>query len=285
MEGTTSKGSDRHTVVLIHGFTQNARCWAPVDEALAEHHDVLAVDLPGHGTRSDVVADLPGTADLLAHEISEHLSERGTSGQPAPPAAPGTDAAGPPPAPGLTDKPGAVVIGYSLGGRVGLHLALAHPWLVDRLVLIGATPGIEDPDERADRRAADESRAALVKAVGVSEFLDGWLALPLFAGLDARSSHRGAREANTAEGLASSLLHCGTGTQEPLWDRLGELSMPTLAVSGSLDTKFCDIADRMVRSVGDNARHLVVPDVGHTVHLEDPDAFLEGLSAWSEASS
>lgn len=255
MADTTFDGGDGPTVVLIHGFTQNSRCWAPLDESLAEDHDVLAVDLPGHGTRGDLVADLPATADLLAHQITDHLSS-------------------------ASRPPSAVVVGYSLGGRVALHLALTHPWLVERLVLIGATPGIEDPDERAERRSADEAQAALVRRIGVPAFLDGWLALPLFAGLDDRTAHRHAREANTAEGLASSLLHCGTGTQEPLWDRLSTLEMPTLLVTGASDRKFSGIADRMVDAIGRNATHMCVPGVGHTVHLEAPLQFWSGLREW-----
>src|SRR5690606_23536537 len=110
----------------------------------------------------------------------------------------------------------ATYVGYSMGGRLALHLALARPDLVRRLVLIGATGGIDDEDDRAARRAADERLAAHLEQVGVATFVDEWLAQPLFAGLSPTAAARDERLANTAEGLASSLRLAGTGTQEPL---------------------------------------------------------------------
>lgn len=231
-------------VVLLHGFTQTARCWAPVDEALAADHDVVALDLPGHGASQHHRADLAATAGLVASTV------RQTVGRPV------------------------TLVGYSMGGRVALHVALAHPDVVARLVLIGATPGIEDDDERAERRRRDEALADRIEAIGVPVFLDEWLAQPLFAGLDSASSHRAERERNTAAGLASSLRLAGTGTQVPLWDRLGEMTVPVLLVSGADDTKFTAIAEAMVPLLGGPVPHVVVPGAGHTTHLERPDAVI-----------
>ena len=116
----------------------------------------------------------------------------------------------------------ATYVGYSMGGRLCLHLALARPETVERLVLVSATAGIEDDDERATRRAADDALATSLERDGVDAFLDGWLAQPMFAtladpGLDDRRR-------NVAAGLASSLRLAGTGTQQPLWDRLASLT-------------------------------------------------------------
>lgn len=234
-------------VVLVHGFTQTARCWAPVDTDLAADHEVLALDLPGHGDAPDVRADLWGTADLVAATVRDAVE-------------------GP-----------VTLLGYSLGGRVALHVALAHPEVIARLVLVGATPGLVDGDERAARRASDAALADRIEAIGVPAFLDEWLALPLFAGLSPATAHRAEREANTASGLASSLRLTGTGTQDPLWDRLAEITVPTLLVTGGADARFTAIAERMVPRLGGPAHHVVVPGAGHTTHLEAPEAVLAAL--------
>jgi 2-succinyl-6-hydroxy-2,4-cyclohexadiene-1-carboxylate synthase len=232
-------------IVLVHGFTQNARCWAPVDDGLAAVHEVVAVDAPGHGTAAEVELDLPDGARFIAD-----AGGRGT------------------------------YVGYSMGARFCLHLALDRPDLVDRLVLISGTAGIDDADERGARRASDEALADHLLDIGVPAFLDEWLALPLFAGLPAERAHRAARETNTATGLASSLRLAGTGTQLPLWDRLSGLTMPVLVVTGADDARFTALGERMVAAVGTNAELALVEGAGHTVHLEQPDRFLGALREW-----
>ena len=234
--------SDR--IVLIHGFTQTAACWAPIDEALADHQ-VVALDAPGHGTSSAQRLDLADGARALA--------ERGGRG---------------------------TYLGYSMGGRFSLHAALARPDLVERLILVSATAGIDDESERDARRAADDALAEHLLAVGVPTFVDEWLALPLFAGLPPERAHRRARLANTADGLASSLRLAGTGTQAPLWGRLGELAMPVLVVAGADDPKYLALAERLTAGIGSSAELAVVARAGHTVHLEQPAAFLAVLEPW-----
>lgn len=243
-------------VVLLHGFTQTGRCWAPVDDDLSVDHRLLLVDAPGHGGSADVQADLWQGADLVSDAIERHAGGGPTT-----------------------------VVGYSMGGRLALHIALAQSAVVERLVLIGATPGLEDDAERAERRASDDALAERIEAIGVSAFLDEWLALPLFAGLPAERAQRAERERNTAAGLASSLRQAGTGTQEPVWDRLGELGMPVLLVTGAHDAKFTRIAERMVALLRGPVEHLVVPGAGHTAHLERPDAFLAALHRWLPAQT
>jgi len=236
--------------VAVHGFTQTSACWFPIDAALAPDHALVLVDAPGHGASARIELDLGDGADALV------------------------DAGGP-----------GTYIGYSMGGRLCLHAALAHPSTVRRLVLISTTGGIEEAAERAERRAADDALASHLEAVGVEAFVDEWLAQPLFAGLSEEAAHRRARLANTVEGLASSLRLAGTGTQEPLWSRLGTLSMPVLVVAGARDTKFAALAQRLEAAIGSNADLAVVPDAGHTVHLEQPDAFLAVLRPWLAATA
>jgi 2-succinyl-6-hydroxy-2,4-cyclohexadiene-1-carboxylate synthase len=162
---------------------------------------------------------------------------------------------------------------------VALHAALAHPDAVDGLVLIGATGGIDDPAERSERRRADERLAARLERIGVEAFVDEWLAMPMFRGLDEASAQRDDRLRNTAAGLASSLRSTGTGTQEPLWGRLGEIRVPVLVLAGQHDQKFRALGERLAARLP-HATYRVVSGAGHSVHLERPDETVAAVVAW-----
>jgi 2-succinyl-6-hydroxy-2,4-cyclohexadiene-1-carboxylate synthase len=167
----------------------------------------------------------------------------------------------------------AVYVGYSMGGRLCLRLALDRPDLVQGLVLISASPGIADDAERAARREADERLAQEVERDGVDTFLDRWLRQPLFATLPADAAGLDARRAaNTVATLTHALRALGAGTQDPLWDRLRELEPPFLPVAGSLDVKYVDIAFEMARAVGGDVHPLLLGGAGHAAHLERPEA-------------
>jgi 2-succinyl-6-hydroxy-2,4-cyclohexadiene-1-carboxylate synthase len=166
-----------------------------------------------------------------------------------------------------------------MGGRLCLHAALDHPGSVRGLVLISATGGLDDAREREARRAADEALADRIERIGVPAFLDEWLAQPLFAGLSPAAQGRAERLHNTAAGLASSLRLAGTGTQQPLWDRLRDLRVPTLVIAGALDPKFVALGERLATTIP-AADLAVIGGAGHTVHLEQPEAFLDVVLPW-----
>jgi 2-succinyl-6-hydroxy-2,4-cyclohexadiene-1-carboxylate synthase len=177
----------------------------------------------------------------------------------------------------------AVYVGYSMGGRLALRLALDRPELVRALVLIGASPGIEDADERAARVASDEVLAAKLEAVGVDAFLDDWLRQPLFASLTEEQAMREQRRANTVDGLVSSLRLAGTGAMEPLWARLRSLRVPVLMITGRRDDKFTALAHRMAEALNPYGWVVEVPDAGHSVHLEQPEATAHVVTSWLRA--
>lgn len=166
-------------------------------------------------------------------------------------------------------------VGYSMGGRIALHVALAHSAVVTRLVLVSTTAGIDDPAERDARRRADETLAARIETIGADAFLDEWLAQPLLHGAPA---DRDARARDTAA-LASSLRRAGTGTQEPLWSRLGAIEVPVLVVAGERDAKFVALGERLAAGIVD-AEMTVIADAGHTCHLERPDEFVAVVEDW-----
>ncbi|MHB8436326.1 MAG: alpha/beta fold hydrolase [Acidimicrobiales bacterium] len=228
-------------MVLVHGFTQTGASWRPIANLLSDSHEVLMPDLPGHGS-SPIAA---GTLDMAAAQLGEACG-KGT------------------------------YVGYSLGGRTCLHLALDRSDLVERLVLVSTTAGIEDAEEREARLESDGAMAARIEqggAEGLVTFVDEWLASPLFAHLSEEQADRAARTSNTPEGLASSLRHHGTGAQLPLWETVRELTMPVLVIAGEDDPKFVEIGERLADAIGANALFLLVPRTGHAVPFEQPDAF------------
>jgi 2-succinyl-6-hydroxy-2,4-cyclohexadiene-1-carboxylate synthase len=183
----------------------------------------------------------------------------------------------------LGDEGGrATYVGYSMGGRLCLQLALDRPDLVDDLVLISSSPGIADDAERAARRASDEALARDVERDGVDAFLERWLAQPLFATLPRNAAGvEDRRAANTVDRLRHQLVVLGQGSQPDNWPRLGELRMPVLLIAGALDAKYVDIARRMAEAVPD-ARLEIVDHAGHACHLEQPDDVAHRVTSWRE---
>lgn len=235
----------RRRIVFAHGFTQTGRSWDALITGLGaaiDDLDAVAPDLPGHGDASALRGDLWQCADAL-------LSVGGT----------------------------ATYVGYSMGGRMALHAALRRPESVERLVLIGATAGIDDDEERAARRTSDNRLADHIVRRSVPAFIDEWLDNALFAGLTDATALREDRLRNTATGLASSLRLAGTGTQQPLWNRLEEIRCPVLVLVGDHDAKFAALGERIADGVV-HGRLVVVPDSGHSVHLEQPAATVTAIA-------
>jgi 2-succinyl-6-hydroxy-2,4-cyclohexadiene-1-carboxylate synthase len=226
---------------MLHGFTQTARLWGTFGDLLAQDHTLIGIDLPGHAGSDAVRADLPATADLVRQAVGA------TIGGETP-----------------TD-----LFGYSLGARVALHVATGTDLAIRRLILVGATGGMEDPAARAERRGADEAMAAALEESGdVDTFVARWLSSPMFAWL-AQAAQPEERLRNSASGLASSLRLAGTGTQEPLWERLADLRTPVLALAGTDDIRFSAHARRLAQTAP-NAVASLIPGGGHAVHLAQP---------------
>jgi 2-succinyl-6-hydroxy-2,4-cyclohexadiene-1-carboxylate synthase len=225
-------------VVLLHGFTHTGASWQPVVAALGESYRALTPDIRGHGAASDLepVTLEPVIDDLLASSPAYFT-----------------------------------LAGYSMGGRLALHAALAAPERVERLILIGASPGIADPAERAARRASDDQLADQIERSSIEEFAERWAQTPVLTGLpeDVGARTHADRLRSTPAGLARALRGLGTGALPSLWDRLGELAMPATLVVGERDRKFTEIAQEMSATIG-VGNVVVVPGAGHAAHLEAP---------------
>lgn len=233
-------------LLLLHGFTATGRSWDAVRRRIdgPTYTDVLAPDLRGHG---DAAERRPATTEACVGDLRQ-------------------------------DRPFALA-GYSMGGRIALHLALADPSMVRRLVLVSATAGIDDDAARAERRRADEDVAEGMERAGLEAFARWWGARPLFAGQspEVAAAARTDRLRNTAAGLAAALRGMGTGVMTPVWDRLPELTMPAVVVCGERDAKFRALGERLAEGLP-GARLVVVPGTGHAVHLEAPAAVADALS-------
>jgi 2-succinyl-6-hydroxy-2,4-cyclohexadiene-1-carboxylate synthase len=225
-------------LVLLHGFTHTGASWEPVVAGLGERYRPLAPDIRGHGSAAD------RTPVDLSHVI-EDVSEL----------APGSF----------------TLVGYSMGARIALHVALELADRVQRLILIGGSPGLADPAQRADRRAADEQLAREIEGSTIEQFARSWARTPVLADQPPQvaAAVHADRLRSTPTGLARALRGLGTGVLPSVWDRLVELTMPTELIVGARDDKFVQIGSEMVSKMS-LARLVVVPDSGHAVHLEQP---------------
>ena len=238
-------------VVLLHGFTGSTGTWAELVETLRAEFTTIAVDIVGHGQSDAPETTARYAEDRCAEDLARLLRSMGHER--------------------------ACWLGYSMGGRVALQIAVHHRDVVASLVLESASPGLRGESERAERRRADAALADRIEADGVPAFVDEWERLPLFASQEqltseARERLRAERLANRAHGLANSLRGGGTGAQPPLHHRLSYVQAPTLLLAGELDTKFAGIAEEMARSLPDATMHLI-EGAGHAAHLERPEAF------------
>ena len=244
-------------VLFLHGFMGSAEDWQDVIATLDERCRCLAVDLPGHGESVGLLREAY-TTEGAARTVLGLLDELDF---------------GPP-----------TIIGYSMGGRLALYLALRHPARCAGLFLESASPGIESAAERWARREADEERARNLEE-DFGTFLRDWYRQPLFASLARHEGLVGAMIESRARSdpgeLARSLRGTGVGRAPSLWGELAELRVPALAVAGALDEKFVEISHRMA-DLNPRLRTVIVPGAGHNIHLESPEAYLSLLQDFLE---
>ena len=238
-------------LLLLHGFMGTGADWdgvrAHLGETVAEA-DVCAPDLPGHGLAvglAPAAYTMDGAADRLVAGAG----------------------------------PGALVVaGYSMGGRLALHLALRHPGRVAALVLVSASPGLRTEAERDARRRLDAERAAALCS-DFAGFLDAWYRAPLWGGLGDVLRERLARRrlGNDPAELASSLDGMGTGAQPSHWSDLAALAPPTWALAGADDAKYVGVVRDMAR-LGRSVRAVVIPGAGHALLDQAPEAVAGALA-------
>lgn len=245
----------RHTarLVFLHGFTQTHHHWHRVALSVADavghsaprtRPTLAFVDLPGHGLSNEDRSTIEDAADRLPL-----LAGAGT------------------------------YVGYSMGARFALVSAATGAAAIERLVLVGGTPGIDDAAERRDRAGADAERADSIERDGVATFLDGWLTAPMFAGLPPDADGLAHRLRNNAVGLAHSLRAFGTGNQPSFWHRLDQIEIPVLVIAGDVDVKFTEIGTRMAERLP-RGSFASIAGSGHAAHIEQPELVTAVIGDW-----
>ena len=248
-------------ITLLHGFTQSGRSWREVMSKMPAGWKWIVPDLRGHGetqTRQGSPCSMDACMeDLLA--LWDDLGVERTH-----------------------------LAGYSMGGRLALHVAARRPDRVLSLLTIGAHAGLEE-DAREGRLRGDEGLAERIEKEGIEAFVDYWGALPLFAGLQRRGPSyvaqvRAERLQNHVAGLACSLRDMGAGAMEPVWNELGQVTFPCTFVAGQQDHGYVASARRLAATVR-NGKFEIVPRAGHAVHQERPDAFARLLASHLAAAT
>lgn len=235
-------------VTLLHGFTQSGRVWDELIGLMPTDWRWIRPDLRGHGDTAAAIG-AQHSLEACAADVIRLWDQ--------------------------LEVDRSHLVGYSMGGRLALHVAVTAPDRLLSLVVISAQAGME-PGRREGRREEDERLARRIESEGIEWFVREWGRLPLFAGLARRGPDFAAevqrrRLRNRPDGLAASLRGMGAGAMEPLWDRLRAISCPALFIAGAEDEAYARHARRMVAAVRDS-RLAIVPDAGHSVFLEQPEA-------------
>ena len=235
-------------LLLVHGFSGARSAWSSVCAELARDFRVISVDLLGHGDSSRC-DDPPRYA--FERQVDDLVQVLDACGSWAP-----------------------AWVGYSMGGRLCLAAAVLRPERVGALVAEGASPGLDEPEARRERRCADERWARRLESEGLEAFVGAWMAQPLFEsqrrlGAAVLAEERLRRLRNRPECLAASLRGAGTGVQPSFWGRLADVRAPSLLLAGEWDAKYTALAREMARRMPD-ARARGVPRSGHAAHLENP---------------
>ena len=248
-------------VTVLHGFTQAGRSWREVISKMPAGWKWIVPDLRGHGetqTRQGSPCSMDACMeDLLA--LWDDLGVERTH-----------------------------LAGYSMGGRLALHVAARRPDRVLSLLTIGAHAGLEEA-AREGRRRGHEGLAERIEKEGIEAFVAYWAALSLFTGLERRGPSyvaelRAERLQNHVTGLACSLRGMGAGAMEPVWNELGQVTFPCTFVAGQQDHGYVASARRLAATVR-NGKFEIVPRAGHAVHQERPDAFARLLASHLAAAT
>jgi 2-succinyl-6-hydroxy-2,4-cyclohexadiene-1-carboxylate synthase len=230
-------------VVFLPGFMQHADAWSPVAAAVGERYPSKIVDFS------------TWTFDGRLGEI-----EAATTA-------------------------GDVLVGYSMGGRLALHAALREPQRYGGLVMVGVSAGIEDAAEREARAKTDEELAAWIESHSIEEIVARWEDNLVFESQSPALvvAQRPGRLAHSPSDLAMLLRSAGQGALAPVWNRLGQLPMPVLALAGENDSKYREAARRMRASADARIDAGMIPRAGHAAHLEQPRLVADRLIDWLAA--
>jgi 2-succinyl-6-hydroxy-2,4-cyclohexadiene-1-carboxylate synthase len=241
-------------LLFLHGFMGCGSDFAAIIDALLPAFCCLTIDLPGHGQTQ--VLDAGGYGiETFAPALLSLMHQ-------------------------LHFDP-CHLIGYSMGGRLALHLAYRFPQQFLSVLLASASPGLVTEAERTVRQHQDAVLAASLESEDWPTVLRRWYEQPLFSTFKASKSFTiifQRRLQNCPHQLAQVLQGLGTGAQPSLWNALPFFKMPMTLIVGALDLKFVQINQQMAAQIP-LAQLKIVPACGHVVHAENSAAFIALLQA------
>jgi 2-succinyl-6-hydroxy-2,4-cyclohexadiene-1-carboxylate synthase len=244
-------------ILFLHGFMGNIDEFNPVIELLSDEFSCLILDLPGHGKTQVFGGNEYYTMAYTAQALINLLDELNI------------------------DK--CFLVGYSMGGRLGLYLTLHFPERFFQVILESASPGLATDAERLARMKRDSQIARkLTRSVDKNDFsifLDNWYKQPVFGNINQHPEYHqmiASRLENNPLELEKSLRFLGTGYQPCLWDKLQTNIIPLLLLVGEYDEKFITINTVMANKCK-IAQLKVIGLAGHNIHLENTLAFVQNL--------
>lgn len=242
-------------IVLLHAGVADSRQWNNEFPALARHYRVLRCDLRGFGKSEPVADEFSYLADLLA--LLDYVG---------------------------FDAP-VVLIGCSMGGVLAMDFAFEHAALAKALVMVGSFPSglrLEAPDHPKGAEAAAAYAAGdldLVAELDAQIWFDGMDRTPDQVDQAMRQLALDMNRialANQAKQLGRHLPDSYT----PAVERLAELHIPVLVVTGDHDIPYIQAAaDYMVDHLS-TAQRAVIADAAHLPNMDQPAQFLETIVAF-----
>ncbi len=247
-------------IIFLHGFTGSVKDWDFAMKNINKKYFPIAVDLPGHG-ETEISGNINDYTDNTINNIILKIIKK-------------------------LKTPNVVLLGYSMGGRAALSFAVQNKLKVEALILESSTAGIENSNEREIRFSSDKNLADKIEKDGIEKFINFWMELPLFESLKSISHDEYQniiirKLSNNKKGLANSLRGFSTGKMRSLWEKLENLNLPVLLITGDLDKKYNSIAKKII-SLLPQSEHKIVTNAGHNTHLEKPKEFIKLVNNFLE---
>ncbi|KAM0047794.1 putative 2-succinyl-5-enolpyruvyl-6-hydroxy-3-cyclohexene-1-carboxylic-acid synthase [Helianthus debilis subsp. tardiflorus] len=259
-----------NVVVFLHGFLGTSEDWIPIVKAMSASSRCIAFDLPGHGgSKMHPNDDVDRGSNLSMKVVADMLHKLLRI---------------------LTTSSKVTVVGYSMGARIALYIALRCNDMVKGAVLLSGSPGLDDEVKRKVRSIKDDSLACAIVSYGLDLFIETWYSGALWRSLKSHPQFNqivaSRMKHDDVQALAKALSDLSTGRQPSLWEDLKHNKIPLLLIVGDRDEKFKKIAESMWSKLeegnDDSVKHVhkmvKIPDSGHAVHIENPLHVINSIS-------
>ncbi len=245
-------------LVLLHGFLGSGESFQELIPNLKAFCNPITIDLLGHGETEGAEMHYRFSTKEQVADVNKLISEQ----LPTP----------------------LFLLGYSMGGRLALQLAIQRPDLYKGLILESTTFGIESKQERQARQELDATRADSIMG-NFEQFLESWKTMPMFnaspQNTEKEAQHFKIQQAQNPLWMNNSLLGFGTGSMPCVKDKLTNIPTQVQLLAGAKDFKFVGIMNAMLKDLNDGQLD-VIKDSGHRVHLDQPEAYISVIRDFIE---